>query len=520
VAPAWSTQSSVQEAQEPTVISLPELSTRKWMLALAFVWSAQLAFTAAIRIGVEPHLRPAMHWKYGLDRNSDSQFFYESALQLSDCLRQDTWTNCTQRDPGDGTFIRPLAWLFHVSGISNPWLVFVLNAFVSCLSLLLLSLLLRTIGFETTPSRVVAALFGVTPLWLFLHSELLREPYFIAAMFSLVLGFAALLGRRRGTAAARPGPVDLLWIALVLSAYALVVAFRPYMLVPVFVALSAMALLGAAWRMAGSLASPVSVGRLACAVAALTIAWTVVVRPQLGRIHTYGDIARTDAATLELVNERRERAREARLAAANGLDWTRADAVMLTAPCTVPWTHTSGVPASIDSKLEALSCQRQEFQRSCDAAVLGIGADQNCDLAQLKSAAAVFRHLPSALAFSILTPFPDMWFAGFGSGGTGLRRIGYVVDGVISYVALLGLVCICAVPARTRSLAIAVCSGLLMLLVIYGMSVPTQFVLARMRESLYVPFLAVGLCTALDILRRRRATAVDGRKLTAAACAE
>ena len=85
-----------------------------------------------------------------------------------------------------------------------------------------------------------------------------------------------------------------------------------------------------------------------------------------------------------------------------------------------------------------------------------------------------------------------MWLAGFGSGGTGLRRLGYVVDGLLAYVLLSGLLLIRGMPHRTRALAVVLSAGLVMLILVYGYSVPTQFVLARMRMAMYMPLLSLG----------------------------
>jgi hypothetical protein len=103
-----------------------------------------------------------------------------------------------------------------------------------------------------------------------------------------------------------------------------------------------------------------------------------------------------------------------------------------------------------------------------------------------------------------------MWLDDFGSGGTGLRRIGYVIDGVSAYILLPGLFGVLISGRRRPELAIAAVS-LIAIVTICALAIPSQFVLARIRLSLFVPILALGFTGWLWLIGSARDHIVRGR---------
>jgi phosphate starvation-inducible membrane PsiE len=123
----------------------------------------------------------------------------------------------------------------------------------------------------------------------------------------------------------------------------------------------------------------------------------------------------------------------------------------------------------------------------------------------LTSAGDTIRHLPSAAAFSLLVPLPNMWLDAFGASGTGLRRVGYVVDGIVSYALLPGLIALIAYSFRDRRFVplVLVALGIVTAIVIYGIAVPSQFILARMRLGFYRPLLVIAAVGWVLFLQER-----------------
>jgi hypothetical protein len=153
---------------------------------------------------------------------------------------------------------------------------------------------------------------------------------------------------------------------------------------------------------------------------------------------------------------------------------------------------TPGLPAALDAKAQALACAREDYQRFCEERLLGPRADRNCDMANFTRASGALAHVPAAAAFGLFVPFPRMWLDGFGSHGTGLRRVGYVIDGVLDYLLLFGILLFAWRAGRRQPHVLLLVAGLLTMVTIYGMAVPTQFILARLRLAIFVPLLAIG----------------------------
>jgi hypothetical protein len=174
--------------------------------------------------------------------------------------------------------------------------------------------------------------------------------------------------------------------------------------------------------------------------------------------------------------------------------------------CTVEWKPSAWLPGSIDGKLQAKASARQDYLRFCDESLLGFRADRGCDSTEFENAADVILHVPRAVLFALFAPFPNMWLNSFGSGGTGLRRVGYVVDGIVDYALLAGLAVGAWRLRRSNPEILVGATALIAMLTIYGMAVPTQFVLARLRLALFMPLLALGAAGWLRWLQDRRAT--------------
>jgi hypothetical protein len=168
------------------------------------------------------------------------------------------------------------------------------------------------------------------------------------------------------------------------------------------------------------------------------------------------------------------------------------------------------VPGSIDGKLQAMACARQDYLRFCDQSLLGFRADRGCDSSEFERALDVVLHVPRAAFFALFVPFPNMWLDSFGAGGTGLRRVGYVVDGIVDYTLLAGLA-LCAWRLRRSHPEILIGAvALIAMLTIYGLAVPTQFVLARLRLAMFTPLLALGASGWLRWLQDWRALQNQG----------
>jgi hypothetical protein len=475
---------------------------RPVVLLMLATLAVQICFTAAVRLVVVPRLTPALHWRYGLQRFSDSEVFQIDAAALAANLRKNGWEVLKQDMPADPGHIKILAALYYVTGSDNPWSVYLLNAILLSWTAALLYALLRALGIRPARSAIGAGAIACSPLVLFAHSEVLREPFILPQVLLYVLGLCLALepGGERGF----PRTIRAV-LAATISALALIGAslLRPYLLLPLTLGM-ALAVGGVfVLILFGRGRGIVLEQALACAVV-LAVVVGLYVRPSVSRVQRYRDAsvlvpAGAAATSPDFANVLTKNGRakvrldqfERDVSGKTPEDLTRAD-FMVPHWCTVQWRATRGVPAALDAKLQSIACAREDYQRFCNTALLGIRADQHCDMTAFADAGGAIRHLPSATVFALLVPFPSMWFDGFGSQGTGLRRVGYIIDGLLDYTLLLGVGVFIWREARRQPHVVLLVAGIALMLALYGLAVPTQFILARLRLAIFIPLLGVG----------------------------
>ena len=485
------------------------------VLAL-FLLILQLAFTALVRGYVVPHLTPTSHWAYGLAKDSDSQVFHETAVLLADRMRLFGWDQINHEQFEGMTHTKILASLYFLSGSDSPYLTYVLNALLLTGSGLLVFALLLRRDVRPVMAALGSAIVTCGPMVLFAHSEVLREPFILPMLLVFVLGLLAMLEPMTAAGVGRWRQM-IAGGALVMIGFAGAVAFRPYLMLPLIIALALSAGVVIASVVTARSRSVFS-WHQTLALLAITVALVFLyVLPRGHHAQQYSDESVTGQPSLGfssaaiVINERGEkelvdldRWRAVLAAKKDKRTLTRAD-FMVPHWCTVEWKHSAWVPGSIDGKLQAMACARQDYLRFCDESLLGLRADRGCDSKEFESAMDVVLHVPRAVFFALFVPFPDMWLNSFGSGGTGLRRIGYVIDGIVDYTLLAGLVLCASRLRRSNPEILVAAAALVAMLTIYGLAVPTQFVLARLRLGMFTPLLALGAAGWLRWLQDRRA---------------
>lgn len=492
-----------------------------WQVALGlalFLFFVQLSFTALIRGYVVPHLTPGVHWRYGLTTSSDSQVFHQEAISLARRMRTLGWREVNHEQFQGMGHTKILASIYYISGSDSPYFVYVVNALLlAATGLLVFALLLRVGIRRSVRAALGAALITCGPMILFAHSELLREPFILPALLIFVLGLLALLAPARLCKGPEKRKQWVAAAALVTFGFMGASTFRPYLVLPLLVALAVSIGATIVVIAVGRRRSPFTVHQVVVLIALTGVLLGAHVVPSARGATRYSDksvLAEASPAisgspTAVVTNALGEREvvdldiwKETVAAKREKETLTRAD-FMLPHWCTIQWQRTGWLPNKVDDKLEALACARQDYLRFCDQSILGSRADRNCDAVDFTSAGAVAAHVPRAAAFVFLVPFPEMWLESFGGGGTGLRRVGYVIDGVLDYALLSGLVLCGWRVRRSNPEILVVAAAIAAMLTIYGLAVPTQFILARLRLAMFTPLLALGAACWLRLFQDR-----------------
>jgi hypothetical protein len=477
---------------------------RPILFAVIGIVVAQLIFTAGIRGYVVPHLLPASNWRSGVQHLSDSQLFYEHSIQLAAQARAEGVTVLFDSADERMRHAQILATVFYLVSSDSAWWVYLLNACLAGLSTWLLIRIGLACGLSVGRSAVLGAILGLSPQFLFLHSELLREPFIIPAIQLTWLGCLLFVGVT-SEASARP---LLRWapaaIASLAGGFILSCTFRPYLMMPLLASLTLVFVVSLAWRLATQLKTPASwLDRQAAFAATLVVLIVGGVVPESQRAQTYAQgPAETQPADPSRLARLSSPEASAPPAASNAV--ITAEDLRPSQGCTVHWRTSTLLPAQVDRLFESLACARESFQRYCDPKWYGTRIDRNCDETPVSSFGDTIRHLPSATVFGLLVPYPNMWLNTFGASGTGLRRVGYVIDGIVSYLLLPGLIGLFLKPRqnpRPWPLVFAA-AGIVAAIAAYAFGVPSQFILSRFRIGLYRPLLVLGAVGWFRLLRR------------------
>ena len=476
--------------------------------AAVCVLIVQALFTIAVRTVLVPRLLAESHWQYGLQRSGDSAFFHQEAIKIAADARSGG-AGRLSREASEGlAHAQIIAAIYYAVGSDNPWAVYLVNAVLASLSVLLLAQIGVLAGVPRHLSALLALLFGCSPLFLFLHSELLREPFFLPAMLMSWLGALSLVFPEYLSGTRRLATVIAAAVALVLG-FLISTAFRAYLLWPLLAAFVLMFILATIWRLLVDRSSgrwPLTHATLLAALAGITV---IVVYPRMNRVQQYADRGAPIQVQQSVATMAAEPEQQLKRILESPTERLPREAITgVPHVCTIRWQPSGRLPDRVERALEALACARQEYQRACDPAIMGKYADRNCDMVALSSAADVIGHVPWAMVFSLFTPFPNVWVEGFGAGGTGLRRAGYVLDGAVSYALLPGLFGLLwrkpGAPNGVPLLIVAIGVGLVIL--VYGFAVPTQFILARMRLGFYLPLLMLAAAGWCRIVSRKNPT--------------
>jgi hypothetical protein len=479
----------------------PTTVSRSWVvifaLSLLFVHAG---FTMLVRGYVVPHLTAQTHWKYGLQVDTDSHVFHEEAVRLASVLRGADGSAAGNTASGGSPHAWLIAYVYYLTGADTPYVMYALDGLVYTLNGLLLILLLhRSFGVPIWRAVITSTLLSLSPLYLFTHSELLREPFTILG--ALVYFVALFEFHQHGVAGWRT--LSRLGIAAVAcaSGFIIVSSLRSYLTVPLlFPIVGSLGLLTLRAVRAPEREQMIEFAGLTTLTVSLVYLYVV---PRVGQIPHYGEVSVKQHTSREITanpapvsDAWKDRFLEAK-------DATRVARAAYLVPswCAIEWRRSAWLPSRLDAKFEALSCARQNYLRFCDETLLGRHADRYCDEGEFTNALSVIQHVPKALTLGLLAPFPFMWLDDFGSGGTGLRRAGYLIDGIADYVLLVGLLGL-LYQARTRPDLLVTAVSLISIVTVCALAIPSQFNLARIRLPVYVPLLALGMAGWLTLFER------------------
>ena len=423
------------------------------LLAFSFVLLAGLLLQLVI-LPLTP-----WHAGNGLMQGGDWLEYHRLANLLREKIAIDGWQAWRLRPEGQAP-AGVLGALYVLTGVPQPWVILPLHGLLYALAALALHALALELGASRRAAWGLLLPLFVFPSTAMIWGQVNKDIYSITGIL-LLLAFWAALSRAVFVDCAE-SVVRLRYGLLGLFlGVGLIVLVRPY-LGQVIVLASAMA----------------AVIVFSCLLK--TAGWSVF-RPACGRIFLVFALA-LGLAVPWGVNRLSVEAG----AAGGGGSPMAAAGEMAAEPDCVAWEGAELLPASIDARFSMLACAREGFRRGYP------GAGSNIDVGTaFHQASDIVFYLPRALQISLLSPFPDGWFAGGVHPGGGVMRLLVIPEVLLLYLALPGM-CLAIWRKETRLPVVVMLIFSLALVLLHALVVTNIGTLYRMRYPAMLLWIVIG----------------------------
>lgn len=382
-----------------------------------------------------PYILPGLHAGNGLMANHDWVGFHRIAADLAAKVHLFGWPAWQLRPEGQG--ISGILALLYVWGGSHPWLLLPVNALLFAGGGTALVWILHELGFSRRAALLGSLPFALFPSAAMIYSQIHKDVFSVAGILWSICGWLAIMrGSEGGTPRLRWG------IFLTGTGTWLAWLVRPYLCEVLFACglLSAVYILVRQWYYGG------------------------VVWGNLGAV----TVALVFAATPLFFSDSYSYASKPAPALSAG-------------PSTV-----------LDSATRRLAQIRLGFTTSSP------GAGSNIDVdVQFHDFGDVVRYVPRALQIALLAPFPNFWLKESTSPSAWIERGAAVVEMVLCYFSLSGL--LLAWRNRVfRRYAIIPLIFAFALLTLDGLTIANVGTLYRMRYPMELMLVAFGLASIVD----------------------
>jgi len=428
-----------------------------WLSKPANLWGSIFVYTILTGLFVQlvflPHIVPSWHAGYGLLKKMDGRKFHRIALELSEKIEAQGWSEWEPLPRGQ--FVSGVAAIFYTLIYPAPWSVLPVNAILNASACVCFYLMLTNL-IGNRPKGLVASLpFIFYPSNLLWNTQFHNENYAIPGVIFILYGWT-LITRRESDKTFPSREEDISVMLLIVLGSVLLGFVRVYILSGItylFITVSAaLAIYWLAWK----LRVPEYLAKLFLAISVCAIMLFVV------------------SAIESLDSDLPTNTGEARSNSSG------------------KWEETSWLPTDIDNQFRELAKNRKQFVRTW--AHGGSSIDLNVTF---RNASDMIAYVPRSIQIGFLAPFPDMWFSkSKKDSGTAMRIIsGFEMT--FAYSCLLGLP-LFVWGKRRQPVAWVAAFVCTVMLVIYAMIIPNIGSLYRFRYPYFMPLVCFGLAGWLE----------------------
>jgi hypothetical protein len=443
-------------------VLLPFSRIRRPATTIAIVaFGFALVSGCLIQFIVLPILLPGLHAGDGLLLASDSVGFHRLAVTLASQMHAEGWSTWELRPRGQAP--AGIAAIFYSFSVPRPFVLLPLNAALFALAAVLVYAVVRQVVTDAS-AFYAGLLFIATPSSAMWYSQIHKEMFFVPGILLQVWIWLFLMRKQENhqEEARDYGRIVVVLSAAVLSS-TLIWMVRPY-----FLSIMALSNLLVAIYIVIALRRFTPGRRFVHFALAVLLVLVPVVIKQAGQMSgvsfTSAKFMREDSLVEQPL-------------------W--------------PARSTEGPVTVLDSFVRTLNISRDSFE--------GLGGGSNLfGEVRFGSIGDVVVFAPTALAVSVLAPFPDAWFASARQPGGQMMRTVAAFEMLFGYFGL-GFLFVRLVqgglPSRLVGIVVAFC---VVPLLIWGLAIPNVGTLYRFRAPLWTLLVLLGWAFAFQWLAARQ----------------
>jgi hypothetical protein len=461
------------------------LSLRRIVIFFCAVFVFTLLEGLLVRQYLLPHVFLSLHDGLGFMAGGDSKGYHAVAVELAEKINAHGWSAWELRPNAENTFLATpsgIASILYALFGDNPLFLLPFNAAVHAATATLLLMTMHAL-FANGSRRV--AIIATIPFVLFptaisWTSQLLRDGIFILGAILYLWGWVSVTSERNATLK------NFLWgLFFTLSSILIVWAVRSYMM-EVYVAITVIVSLTITtyiiFQNYQKMLVPSTIKRLFTAIVFGMIVMSALTL--LASVEKYSYLKKAQEMSARFANS------DANMNTASQLSGKQQDFVDHERPnsrCKERWIEFEYAPALLNRILKSIIMAREGYYgyvyRNAGSTI-----DQKVCL---NSASDLMLYLPRALQIALLAPFPNQWFDPNSHGQGASRKIAGA-EMVVTYIALLGLICLGASLRKKIELWI-VMSCVLPLLLLLSVVTPNLGALHRQRYGFLLVLVGIGL---------------------------
>ncbi len=477
------------------------LSITRVVIFFCVVFVFTLLEGLLIRQYLLPHVFVNLHDGLGFMVGGDSKGYHSVAAELAEKIHTQGWSAWELRPSNESTRLATPAGIASVAYAlfgSNPLFLLPFNALVHAATATLLFVVMYSLFADRLRSVAIIAtlpfvLFPTAASW---TSQLLRDGLFILGAILYLWGWILVT-------TTRDSPIKSLLVGLFLALIGIFTVWtvRSYMM-EVYIAITALISLTSGIfiilkNYQKILISSVIKQLLNIITFGLILISILVM---LSSIEKYSYLKKAQEMSARFTNQESniEKIHELSVGAQDFVDHERPNT-----RCKEKWTEIEYAPALFNRILKSIIMAREGYYADVYKTA-GSSIDQKVCI---NSASDLMRYLPRALQIALLAPFPNQWVDPNSHGQGASRKIAGA-EMVVTYIALLGLICLGAGLRKKIELWI-VLSYVLPMLLLLSVVTPNLGALHRQRYGFLMVLVGIGLGLIAQYVLRRKSLRVS-----------